>query len=269
MTCRVRSPLRFHWIAPTLVVVATLAAYHNALSGPFIFDDALSVTHNTSIRSLWPLSPVMAPPSECTVAGRPFANLTFALNYAWGGTSVRGYHVVNLGLHIGAALLLFGVVRRTLELPPAANLTSGRSRPSLLMNSSLSLRRRLADCGNPRRRLDGSPRRFAPRDDKQEGFIALPPDGSALVPALALKSGPIALAVALIWAVHPLLTVAVTYISQRTEILMGLFYLATLYTFIRGTRESPHVWFPISVAACFLGMASKEGMVTVPVLVLL
>src|SRR5688572_4494320 len=42
----------------------------------------------------------------------------------------------------------------------------------LLMNSCLSLRRRLADCGNPQRTLAGSPRRFAPRDDKQKGFIA-------------------------------------------------------------------------------------------------
>src|SRR5688500_16135782 len=42
---------------------------------------------------------------------------------------------------------------------------------SFAMTNMSSLARRLADCGNPRRALDGSPRRFAPRDDKQEGFI--------------------------------------------------------------------------------------------------
>jgi hypothetical protein len=46
---------------------------------------------------------------------------------------------------------------------------------------------------------------------------------------------PLALAVALLWAVHPLLTESVTYVIQRAESLMGLFYLLTLYCFIRGT----------------------------------
>jgi tetratricopeptide (TPR) repeat protein len=46
----------------------------------------------------------------------------------------------------------------------------------------------------------------------------------------------LALAVAVIWVVHPLLTQAVTFISERAESLMGLFYLLTLYFFIRGTE---------------------------------
>ena len=79
-----------------------------------------------------------------------------------------------------------------------------------------------------------------------------------------------ALTVALLWTVHPLQTEAVTYIYQRTESLMGLFYLLTLYCFLRGT-DSPKSsgWFSLSVAACFLGMASKEVMVTAPLMVLL
>jgi tetratricopeptide (TPR) repeat protein len=85
----------------------------------------------------------------------------------------------------------------------------------------------------------------------------------------------VALAVAVLWTVHPLQTEAVTYISQRCESLMGLFYLLTLYCFVRGVegsgsaRASPSKWFCLSVAACFLGMASKEVMVTAPVMVLL
>ena len=42
-------------------------------------------------------------------------NLTFAINCALGGTDVAGYHVVNLAIHILAALALFGIVRRTLD----------------------------------------------------------------------------------------------------------------------------------------------------------
>ena len=38
-------------------------------------------------------------------------------------------------------------------------------------HTGLSLRRRLADCGNPRRTLDGSPLRYAPRDGSRNGLI--------------------------------------------------------------------------------------------------
>jgi tetratricopeptide (TPR) repeat protein len=69
-------------------------------------------------------------------------------------------------------------------------------------------------------------------------------------------------AVALLWTVHPLQTEAVTYVVQRTESLMGLFYLLTLYAFARRRLA----W---SVAACLLGMATKEVMVSAPVMVLL
>ena len=83
-----------------------------------------------------------------------------------------------------------------------------------------------------------------------------------------------AFAIALIWALHPLQTEAVTYISERAESLMGLFYLLTLYCFIRSVDENKFGFrsskFEIlSVAACFLGIATKEVMVTAPVIVLL
>jgi tetratricopeptide (TPR) repeat protein len=70
--------------------------------------------------------------------------------------------------------------------------------------------------------------------------------------------------------VHPLQTEAVTYVIQRAESLMGLFYLATLYGFIRGTEAArPARWFAVSLSACLLGMATKEFMVSAPLLVLL
>ncbi len=86
-------------------------------------------------------------------------------------------------------------------------------------------------------------------------------------PAAAL----IAFSAALLWALHPLQTESVTYIIQRAESLMGLFYLVTLYCFIRGAeadgRQRP--WFALCVAACLLGMATKEVMVSAPLIVLL
>jgi tetratricopeptide (TPR) repeat protein len=110
-------------------------------------------------------------------------------------------------------------------------------------------------------------------------------------PALRQQFGPselpLALSAAVLWTVHPLLTQAVTFISERAESLMGLFYLLTLYCFIRSADEtggrqeargeSPLVLRPLasrlwplaSVFTCLLGTLTKEPMVTAPVLVLL
>jgi tetratricopeptide (TPR) repeat protein len=82
-----------------------------------------------------------------------------------------------------------------------------------------------------------------------------------------------AAAAALLWAVHPIQTASVTYLSQRAESLAGLFYLVTLYTFVRGaeadTPRARGAWFLGAVCACFLGMATKETMATAPLLVFL
>ncbi len=80
----------------------------------------------------------------------------------------------------------------------------------------------------------------------------------------------LAMAVALIWAVHPLLTESVTYLTQRTECLMGLLFLLTLYSAIRAASSGhPRRWYAATVAACALGMGAKEVMATAPVVVLL
>ena len=75
-------------------------------------------------------------------------------------------------------------------------------------------------------------------------------------------------AITLIWMVHPLLTESVTYISQRTELLMGMFLLLTLYAAIRAFESGLPIWYLASIGACALGMGSKEIMVVAPVVVL-
>jgi tetratricopeptide (TPR) repeat protein len=79
----------------------------------------------------------------------------------------------------------------------------------------------------------------------------------------------VAFVAALLWGVHPLGTMDVTYTSTRMESLMALFYLLTLYSWIRGVQERSRGWLAASVWASFLGMMSKEVMVTAPVLVFL
>ncbi|MBU0717827.1 MAG: tetratricopeptide repeat protein [Planctomycetes bacterium] len=80
----------------------------------------------------------------------------------------------------------------------------------------------------------------------------------------------LALAVASIWVVHPLQTQAVTYIIQRGESLMGLFYLLTLYCVIRGlSARRPNWWYAGAVISCALGMGSKAVMISAPLVVFL
>ncbi len=83
----------------------------------------------------------------------------------------------------------------------------------------------------------------------------------------------IALAVALLWVVHPLNTQAVVYIVQRAELMMGLAYVLTLYAFVRsvetGDRGVRRRWSVVAVLAFYAGLGCKEVIVTAPLVVLL
>ncbi|MFT3868519.1 MAG: tetratricopeptide repeat protein [Nibricoccus sp.] len=74
---------------------------------------------------------------------------------------------------------------------------------------------------------------------------------------------------AALWAVHPLQTESVTYAVQRAESLVGLFYLFTLYCFIRYTKTRSSIWFLSSATVCLLGMGTKEVMATAPFIIFL
>ena len=200
-------------IVCTLIVVAVgVAIYAGSFDGPFIYDDVPSIVENPAIHELWPPRYLVFAPPQSTLVSRPLVGATLALNYAAGAEQVRGYHAANLAIHLCCALLLMGLVRRTLLQP-----------------------------GLPQQIRDAS--------------------------------RPIALATALLWTAHPLQTEAVVYLIQRTETLMALFYLLTLYAAARAWsasgERSVRVWQVVCVAACALGMASKEVMVTAPLAVLL
>lgn len=208
-TPEAQSPDRWSRRYPWLLALAVVVAFGNGLGGPFVYDDDVAIVGNESIRSLWPPWRPLSPPVSTPAAGRPVVNLTLAINYAAGGLDVGGYHLFNVAVHMLSALLLYGIVRRTLR------------------------------CELLRARFGGSADRLA-------------------------------LLVALIWAVHPVQTEAVDYITQRTELIVGFFYLLTLYCAIRALDPAaPLGWSLAAVGACGLGMASKEVMVTAPIMVLL
>ncbi len=92
-------------------------------------------------------------------------------------------------------------------------------------------------------------------------------------PLLPLDSKSAAWLVAALWACHPIQTEAVTYLTQRTELIMAFFLLMTLYTSHRAWLTSnPRArfdWSCLCIGSSALGMASKEVMVVAPILVVL
>jgi tetratricopeptide (TPR) repeat protein len=207
------------WFVAAVLAIAIGIVYGRALDAPFVFDDHDSIITNSSIRSLWPLIGTdehrgpLNPIRDLPTSARPVVNYSFALNYHFGGLNVVGYHVVNTGIHFLTALLLWAIVRRTLQLP----------------------------C-------------FGGRFDSVAGWLAL--------------------AATLLWSSHPLLTDAIVYITQRTELMMAWFYLATLYCSLRYWSSNElssqrTVWLTLAVFASLCGMLSKEVMVSAPLVLLL
>jgi len=78
----------------------------------------------------------------------------------------------------------------------------------------------------------------------------------------ARASQPLAFLTALLWTVHPLNTETVVYVTQRTELMMGLFYLATLYASLRywasATSTQRRIWLVLAALACLAGMAARK-----------
>jgi len=98
----------------SLIVLTAVSAYRNCFNVPFLLDDAPSILHNPTIRHLWPIWGALSPPATSFVGGRPAVNFSLAVNYALGDGAVWGYHAANLAIHILAALMLYGITRRTL-----------------------------------------------------------------------------------------------------------------------------------------------------------
>ncbi len=202
---------RTTWLALLVLALAAGAAYHDSFHGPFVFDDLFAIQNNPDIRSFATTLRENPAVDTVTAVGRPLLRVSLWANYALGGLDVRGYHAVNLLLHLAVAFTLFAFTRRLLASP-----------------------------------------RLAPR--------------------YAASAGPLALAIALLWTVHPLQSESVTYVVQRAEMLGALFYLLTLYAVVRCAEVSVsrrgRAWAVAAVLLCLLGMASKETLATAPLVAL-
>lgn len=109
-----RKKLPGYYAAAGAITLCALGAliYSNIFRCPFVFDSEIYISGNAGIRDLWNLKAVwdIAPT-------RFLAFLSFALNYHFHGLSVAGYHIVDLCVHLCAALLVWALVRLTLAAP--------------------------------------------------------------------------------------------------------------------------------------------------------
>ena len=142
-------------------LILGLLAYWRSIDGEFVFDDSNTIVNHFGIRDLWGFLRVHFLAGYLD-SGRPVTDLTFAMNYAYGGLDTRAYHLTNVALHLAAVVLIFFLTKRV-----------------------------LARVGWP------TPERLS-------------------------------LAIAGAFALHPLHSQAVSYLSQRSEVLASVGYLATL-----------------------------------------
>lgn len=90
------------------------------------------------------------------------------------------------------------------------------------------------------------------------------------MPAAVAQHAPwLAFCIALLWLVHPLQTESVTYIVQRLESLMAMFFLGSLYCLLRGATGGSPLWYPAAVVIGLASIGTKEvGLMLLPVALL-
>jgi tetratricopeptide (TPR) repeat protein len=104
-----------------ILPILLLIIYAESLGHPFYFDDTSNITENPHIRleefNLVGLKRVI---SGGHLTSRPVANLSFALNYLFGGYNPTLYRLVNILIHGLNGLLLFQLLLLTLRMPASA-----------------------------------------------------------------------------------------------------------------------------------------------------
>ena len=98
-----------HGLAAFIAASAVLLAYANALNNPFVYDDHETVVANPSIAA--PMNPAFVLVHS---PFRPVVNASYALDRSVWGYRPFGFHLTNLVLHAGVAILLYVLILRAL-----------------------------------------------------------------------------------------------------------------------------------------------------------
>ncbi len=97
-----------------MLVAATVLVYAPALHGSFLFDDDSLLTNSAIVKAADGLRRIWLTTEPLDYW--PLTNSSFWIEWRLWGMNPVGYHVTNVVLHIGSALLLWAVLRR-LSIP--------------------------------------------------------------------------------------------------------------------------------------------------------
>ncbi|MCC7262721.1 MAG: tetratricopeptide repeat protein [Candidatus Latescibacteria bacterium] len=190
---------KYDWV---LILVLCGVVYGGFLNNTFHYDDEHSIQQNPHIRQLANIPDFFSDPAQFSVDAdkgmyRPLLLVSYALNFALGGFSVTGYHLLNLLIHgLNACLVRWLALRLT--------------------------------------------------GDARVGLVA-----------------------GLLFAVHPLGTEPVNYISSRSDSLAALFALLALGFFVQAEQDQQprlRTWVRLSLV---LALLSKESAIVLPALFVL
>lgn len=176
-----------------LLLAVVAAVYANSLRNEFLFDDLETIVELQAPGGSGPFGPLLGLLSG-RGAYRPIRSASYALDYAVSGLEPWGYHLVNIALHAGSAVLVFLIARGLFDRVPAALLA------------------------------------------------------------------------ALVFAVHPIQTDAVTYLSGRRDVLSGLFVLGGFYAFLRYRGTGRPAFLALAILLYPLAFLSKESGIILPLL---
>lgn len=131
---------RAHLVPLLLIFVILVVIYWNSFDGVFVFDDVPNIVLNQNVhiqeidresvfRTFYGLS-------DNTI-NRPVSYFSFALNYFFHGLDPFGYHIVNLSIHIFAAVFVYFFIFYTLNLPVLADKYTGMAGSVALLGAVL------------------------------------------------------------------------------------------------------------------------------------
>lgn len=222
----------------SFLAILVFSVYSNTLGSPFVFDDKDNIENNPYIRINRLDRSSLQAAGRSIIATRPVANLSFALNYYFHGYRVFGYHLVNILIHITNGILLYLLVKNTLNLADQEFRSLRRPEPGK----------------KPEKVTDNTSRPTSA-------------NGSYL------NASRISFFTALVWLVHPIHTQSVTYIVQRMNSMATLFYMLALLLYARGrvtqNLKCRIILFAGCVLSGFLALGSKEISVTLPLFIIL
>ena len=103
-----------------ILIVTGICIYFNSLNVPFVLDDERNIVNNVNITDVYDFRAIADINTHSkyfhTYASRFIGYLSFAINYHIHQLDVVGYHWVNIGIHILAALLIWWLIRMLLDL---------------------------------------------------------------------------------------------------------------------------------------------------------